>query len=151
LVLKQRLDDPIDGPSAACRSTGDVREAVQRDITALGLSGWSIEPAPGSRSADGTTLCAFAWVDEGAADTVLVQSRTPIPRVGNNGAFQKLLTRLRRDVASQCLTLTQARAATERAVADSGLTATISAAAVAGGRCTAIDMAAGGSLAIRLS
>ena len=151
LVLKQRLDDPVDGPRAECRSTAAVHKAVEHEISQLGLSGWSIDAAPGATEADGNTACAFAWVDEGAAKRVLVQTGPPFPHDGDDTAYVQLLARLRSEISNGCLSIAEAKSAAERAVADTGIPATVTAAAVAGGSCAEVDVAPGGALTIRLS
>lgn len=151
LVLKQRLDDPVDGPGAECRSTAAVHDAIQHEISQLGLAGWSIEPAPGATEADGKAACAFAWVDEGAQKKVLVQSGPPFPHDGDDTALLRLLARLRSDIANRCLTMAEAKAAAERALAETSIPAAVSTAPGAAARCTAVDVVPGGALTIRLS
>lgn len=154
LTLKRRVEDPVDGPAAGCRSTDAARRGVTEVLTALHADGWSITAPPGASpadaSADGSTSCAFVHVDEEGKKVIYLQAQPPVP-AGEQPDYDRLLARLRTDVAQKCLPMGAAKTATQRALADTGVAAEVTAAPRAGDRCTAIDLVTGGLLRITLS
>lgn len=151
LTLKQRIEDPIDGPGVGCPSTAAVRKAVNDELAALHLEDWSVVPAPGGTDGDGSTMCAFAFLDEEGDNRIYLQAGPPMTTAGDDKGPHELMNRLRADVARPCLTMPQAKAATAKALADTGVPATVLAAPTASGRCTSIDLVPGGLITIRLS
>jgi hypothetical protein len=156
LALKQRLDDPVDGPGGPgtiCRSSDAVEVRVRGYLTELGLQGWSVSRLPGAAAGDGTTSCAFAWVDEGADQRVLIQAGPPYlgEHAPEERPYRRLVARLRSEIADRCLTMAQARAAAQSAVDESGMDVTITAAEAPAGRCASVDLTPGGAVRIILS
>lgn len=146
LTLKQRLQDPVDGPAADCRTTEATEELVRSYWTELALSGWTLAPAPGAESGDGVALCAFALLDEAGGSTVLIQTGPPLPEGTSDQerAYRSLIVALRERVADPCLALPEAEREVEALLAASTVEATVSAAPEASGPCTSVDLVTGG-------
>lgn len=62
IELEERLSDQIAGVSSTCLSTDEARAVVKRQLTELGLQGWSI--AEKREDADGETSCAYASLED---------------------------------------------------------------------------------------
>jgi hypothetical protein len=155
LALKQRLDDPVDGPAgpSICRSSDAVEAQIRGYLSDLDMEGWSVDRLPGAAAGDGTASCAFAWVDEGADQRVQIQAGPPYlgePAPAER-PYRRLVARLRSDIADRCLPMAEARAAARSAVAEAGMDVTITAADAPAGRCTRVDLTPGGAVRIILS
>lgn len=145
LTLKQRIDDPVDGPAAGCRTTEATEDLVRSYWTELGLSGWTLAPAPGAVAGDGVTQCAFALLDEAGGPTVLIQTGPPLPEGTSDQerAYRSLIVGLRERVAGSCLAMPEAEREVEALLANSTVEATVSAAPEANGPCTSTDLVTG--------
>ncbi len=154
LELEQRLDDVIDGPSSACHSADQVQALVQRDLTELGLTAWTIDRLDQAGRADGEDWCALALLDVTGLQTVSIQG---LPGPANGQAaptepFGQLLQSLRRD-AGRCRSLPEAQERVEQAVTAAGFDlqdATITTIVDASASCTVADMPSSGSIQVVL-
>ena len=122
LELSQRLDDQVQGPASGCFTTGDVEALVRRELADLGLTGWTVKRLEEADEVDGKSWCAAAFVDTESPTTVLLQG---LERGGEgprepSGDVRDVWDALRRDVAGECLTLTQAHHVTENAITAAG-------------------------------
>jgi hypothetical protein len=147
LALKQRIDDPVDGPSAVCRTDAKVEQLVRSYWDDLGLTGWIVEPAPGWSASDGVHSCAFAMLDESGRRAVYIQMSTPWPEPGGTPeerAYIDLRQLLREGISGRCLPMAEAKAVAEAAVDGSGVDGVVSTTAAQAGRCTAVDLVTGG-------
>jgi hypothetical protein len=147
LALKQRIDDPVDGPSAICRTDAQAEQLVRNYWDELGLTGWVVEPAPGWSASDGVQSCAFAILDESGLRTVYIQMSTAWPEPGDTPeerAYVDLRQLLREGISARCLSMAEAKAVAEAALADSGIDGVVRTIAAEAGRCTAVDLVTGG-------
>jgi len=151
LELKQRLADLVDGPQSQCRTAASAEAMVRSDLAELSLTDWTVERLSNASKADGTSMCAMAWVDEGAAKKVQLQGVQGGP--SGDDAVARLAALLRHDIAENCLTLAQAQRATESdigkagfKIAESDITALVDPAA----KCTRVDLVPAGLIAVML-
>lgn len=147
LALKQRLDDPVDGPASTCRSRAAVQQMVQRYQDKLGMQGWTTQPAPGAGDADGVQSCAFALMVEDGRRTIYVQTGAAYPPPGDSPeeqAYEALKQRLRAGIAERCLTIAEATDVANRALNQSGIQGSVTSTPAATPRCAAVDLVTGG-------
>jgi hypothetical protein len=152
LTLKHRVEDPVDGPGAGCKSTIAVHDAVVSELATLHMEGWTIKPAPGAASGDGQANCAFAFLDEEGTKTIYLQAGPPLSPADLQAdhAYEGLKTQLRQNIAERCLTMSQAKTAAEEALSSNRLKGTVLAASTSAGRCTAVDLIPAGVFTVDL-
>jgi hypothetical protein len=152
LELRQRLEDLVQGPQSRCTTADEAERMVRADLTALGLSGWTVERLSQADWADGREWCAIAWVDGGPLPKVMVQG---VQDAGwsDPSPLQALIQDLRVGVADACVPLPEAKRVVREAVVRNGFAlqeSKITASVDESAECSRVDFVPGGIVVVVL-
>lgn len=139
--LERSLEDYVDGGLSRCFDTASGEQFVRAELARLGLTGLKIVTAEGDPPHGS---CALLFV--GAENEVHVRGHF----TDDPDTDRELVNTLRKEVASQCLSLSEAKAAVDQALSTAGQHEPTSVRLDPEARCTRIDLVMGGSLQVFL-
>ncbi len=105
--LRASLGDYVDGGSARCFTAATGKTFADKEITRLGLSGWTVRLMPAAAGGP----CGFFDTDSATRTVMVFPDRGPDPDIAIDGDAAKVFAlrdALRRGIADQCVSLAQA-------------------------------------------